>query len=182
MAGWALADLTSTLNFKKVAISVLLTLLLLPQALYFDFLLLTDIAKAPLPREERKGYLEDWTAGYGLKEIAQFLDAQSQKEDLVVGTEGAFGTLPDGLQIYLDKNRKVTVIGGGNQVSDQIKNTAFDHPTFFVANRSRYSSFEGNLELIREYPKAVGPLNPPDSILLFQVLPEKNATSSGKLR
>lgn len=149
---------------------------------YFVSTLLTDPAKAPLPRNERRGYLEEWTAGVGLKEIANYLEEESKKRFIVVGTEGYFGTLPDGLQIYLDKNRQVVVIGGGATVSAQLKQTAREHPTFFVANKSRYpqTSWQG-VELIKEYPKAVPSDKEQDSMLFFRVLPENGSSISGEL-
>ena len=180
-AAWFLNEIIKMVRFKKTFVFTAVLLVLLPQALYFDYLLLTDLASAPLPKEERIGYLEEWTAGYGLKEIAQFLDAESKKGEVVVGTEGAFGTLPDGLAIYLDKNRQVIVIGGSNFISDQIRNSAKDRSTYFVANHSRYKYYEKNLQLIKEYPKISGNLKEPDSILLFKVLPDSTASASGKL-
>lgn len=161
-----------------------MVLVLLAYPLYFNFNLLANLNKVPLPQEERRGYLEDWTAGYGFKEIANFLDQKSKSGLVVVGTEGSFGTLPDGLQIYLDKNRQVIIIGGKATVSAQLRDAAKEHPTYFIANKSRYqvnskAAQDLGLELIKEYPKLYNPGSkfPQDAILLFKVL-EKVPTSS----
>ncbi len=162
---------------QKIVILAAAALAILP--LYFDLQLLTDPAKADLPRNERRGYLEDWTAGYGLKEIAAYLINVADKEGgAVVGTEGSFGTLPDGLQIYLDKHShtapresQISIIGGKATISAQLKEAALSHLTYFVANRSRFATVPAGLALIKEYPKVVGPEIPPDAILLFKVSP-----------
>jgi 4-amino-4-deoxy-L-arabinose transferase-like glycosyltransferase len=69
-----------------------------------------DIENTPMPRVEKNGYLRQWTAGFGLKDIAEFLHQQSLNQDIVVGTDGGFGTLPEGLQMYTDKNRRIAFI------------------------------------------------------------------------
>jgi hypothetical protein len=154
--------------------------IILPLAIQTDLLFLTDLAKAPLPRSERSGYLEIWTAGYGLKEIAQFLIVQAQQGTVVVGTEGSFGTLPDGLMIYLDEyfhsapeDKKILVIGGKNEISQVLRESAKEHRTFFVANRSRFLG-DQDLQLIKQYPKAMMPKGQQDAILFYEVFPSKS--------
>jgi len=42
-----------------------------------------------LPFRMRNGYLEEWTAGFGQKEIADYLiELEEQGNTIVVGTEG----------------------------------------------------------------------------------------------
>ncbi len=156
-------------NWTAIALSLAL---LLPLALYFDYLLFTDPAKAPLPREERKGYLEDWTAGYGFEEIAQFILKNAKNGPVAVGTEGSFGTLPDGLQIYLDK-ANIPIIGGPGIITPQVRNATKDHMTFYVGSKNRVAGNLSGVHFIKEFPKAK-PLDksPQDSIVLYQVFPQ----------
>lgn len=182
LAAWAFDSFVTNVKFKQWYTRILAILFLIPLAALFNFYLITNPAKAALPANERRGYLEDWTAGYGLKDIANFLEEKSKAGLVVVGTEGSFGTLPDGLQIYLDKNRQIVVIGGKATISAQLRDAAKEHETFFVANRSRYKFFAENLELIKEYPKVCGIGQDQDSILLFKVLPPNESTSSGKIK
>lgn len=150
-----------------------LTLLLLLWPAYFTYKLTTDIENAPLPANERRGYLEDWTAGYGLPEIAAYLDNESKKGLVIVGTEGSFGTLPDGLQIYFDKNRNVIFKPGKSQLTDELRAEASKSATFYVANKSRVPQQPENVELIIQFPKAMplDPKNSRDMMLLYKVKP-----------
>lgn len=161
------------LKFKLVP--VIISLLILSfYPIYFVYLLNTNLEKLPLAKNERRGYLEDWTAGYGLKEIAEYLKNEAKKSGkVVVGTEGSFGTLPDALQIYLDKSTDVVVIGGKATISAQLRNSAQDQPTYFVANKSRYPEeyFDKNIELIKVYPKIYSDKSKQDAMLLFRVYP-----------
>lgn len=154
---------------SKIVIIALALMAIMP--LHYNYLLLTDPAKAPLPAAERRGYLEDWTAGYGFPEIADYLIDRSKKESVVVGTEGYFGTLPDGLQIYVNGNSNIIVRGEPASVSEDLHKTAKDHPTFYVVNKRRFIPNHISLKLIKEYPKAQAPEQQQDAILFFEVLP-----------
>lgn len=191
LAGWSISEIISRFRFKKILMTCLVLLIILPQAIYVNYFYIFDVLNAPLPKEERLGYLEGWTAGYGLREIAKYLEEESNKfSPIIVGTEGAFGTLPDGLQIYLEKNglgplptQKIEVIGEGDQVSPKLREAAKKNSTYFVANRSKLSSMPSNVDLIMEFPKVAVYKTPPGSTILFKVNPEENVSSvSANLR
>lgn len=178
LSGYGLDRLLGKFKQKNVVKILVALLLILPLPLYFDYQLLFSPEKANLPRNERKGYFEDWTAGYGLKEIASFLKDEVKKGMVVVGTEGTFGTLPDGLQIYLEdythtapEDKKIIVIGSTATISAQILDAALDYPTYFVANNSRIAEDIEHGILIKKYPKASFPGKKQDAILLFRVSP-----------
>lgn len=161
--------------FKKYRglILALMVIVLSIWPTYFINKLLTDIENTPLPLNERRGYLEDWTAGYGLREIAAFLDNESKKGLIIVGTEGSFGTLPDGLQIYFDKNRQVVFKPGNSSLSEELRAEASKSATFYVANESRFPKYTENVKNLARFPKALpkDKKYPPDSMLLFKVYP-----------
>lgn len=162
-------------RFKKYATPALAAavLILLAWPAFFTYKLTTDIENAPLPRNERRGYLEDWTAGYGLREIARYLDNESKNGMIIIGTEGAFGTLPDGLQIYFDRNTNVAFKLGGSTVSAELRTEAKKLPTFFVANQARLADHIDRVELISRFPKALpgDPQYKPDATVLYRILP-----------
>jgi len=113
-------------------------------SLWFNWKLITEPERSPLPRGERSGYLEEWTAGTGIPEVAGFIIREHEKDPavpIVVGTEGFFGTLPDGLQIYLEKVPDVTVIGVGlgiKKIPDQLlESREAGNKTYLAANSSR---------------------------------------------
>lgn len=159
----------------------LITLLVfLLQAARFDYLLVTDPERANLPRSERSGYLEEWTAGTGIKEVSDLLKAQLAKnpnQRIVVGTEGFFGTLPDGLQIYVNDNSNITVIGVGVYISSVhqslIDSKKFGNPTYLVVNNTRFTANAEKigLKLLAAYPKAIRPDGSREALLFFEVTP-----------
>lgn len=131
-------------------------------AIYLNYLNLNRIEDSPLPSTIRSGYLEEWTSGEGIKEISQYLRGEYGREPdkkIVVGTEGYFGTLPDGLQMYLNDMENITVIGIGLGIKDlpnELKESRdFGNKTYLVVNKSRLVGDPDlmGLELIAEYPK-----------------------------
>lgn len=143
--------------------------------LYQTFLIITNPQKVNLPRIERSGYLEEWTAGTGMQDIAKFIDNQSQSGSVVVGTEGFFGTTPDGLQIYFDKHPNVTIFGNSfllDRVPQALKTAALDNQAYLVINDERLKVADPQsqgLTLISAFPKAIRPDGTHQSLMLYQV-------------
>jgi len=164
------------LHLRKLIILLLITFII--HALFVDYQLLTKTEKVDLPRSERSGYLEGWTSGYGIREAADFIREEYKKEPnkkIVVGTEGYFGTLPDGLQIYLNDLSEITVIGVGIDLKEipvqLVESKDAGNKTFFVINASRLMTDYQKLDLnlIAAYPKAVKPDGSRDVLYLFEL-------------
>lgn len=175
LAGWVIDNLYDLLPIKRrLAPLILIIILLLIPAFLFDYYLMTNPQKAPLPREERHGYFEDWTAGYGLKEIATFLKNESKNlpagRQVLVVTEGSFGTLPDGLDIYIKDDPNIEIWYSTSILDSDVYAMAHLEPTYFVVNKSRLA-FNRNLKLLNEYPRALGPGLTQDALILYRVLP-----------
>ena len=124
-----------------------------------------------LPRDESRGYLEAWTAGEGIRPIARYLQNLPPQTKVVVGTEGFFGTLPNGLQIYFDQSPNITVIGVGVDI-DKIPTSLINAKkagdrVFLVANASRFhlqNPQKKGLVLIRSFSKPGG-----DKLLFWEL-------------
>jgi 4-amino-4-deoxy-L-arabinose transferase-like glycosyltransferase len=151
------------------------------QAILFDRNLLLAPEKANLPRSERSGYLEEWTAGQGIAQTADYLireEASDPQKKIVIGTEGYFGTLPDGLQMYLNSYPEITAIGVGlgfDKLPSQLINARkAGDKTYFLVNKSRFGSSpeEFGLILVSEFPKARQHGGYQDSLRLFEVTDE----------
>ncbi len=153
---------------------------LLLWGLSYNLLLATTPTQAPLPVEEYRGYLTDWTAGWGIKESANFFANQARNNRVVVGTEGYFGTLPDGLWIYLDQQPNITIVGGPVPVKDVPQNLLASarsgNLTYLITHKSRFlipsKVVQKKLKLIQSYPKPSDPISgTSDSLNIWQVQP-----------
>ena len=154
---------------NKIVLMLLLLVATFP-ALLFDYQLIANPPPDNLPRAERSGYFEDWTAGYGFFEIAQFLKEKRKEGAVIVGTEGYFGTLPDGLQIYLDKE-DIQVVPGRATISAELRAAARENQTFFVGNKRRVGGVVEHGKLLKEYKKTMPQDGKEqDAIVIYQVL------------
>ncbi len=183
LAGWGISEIEKLMTARiknKVLPALALFIVIVFYPLSFDYLLITAPAQAAVPVNDHKGYFEEWTAGYGFPEIAQFLIGKAQNGPVIVLTEGFFGTLPDGLEIYLEKyihqapkGHEIVVKGtGGIKIPEDIRKTALTSQVYFVANRSRLDPLPPGVELIKEFPKNKTYINSQEAIFLFKVLPE----------
>lgn len=169
-AGMALEALAA--RSKKLFIPVISVLVIL--CLTYDFLLIFSPQKAPLPRIERSGYFEQWTAGYGIKEVSAYLKEQAAAGPVLVGSEGFFGTPFHALQMYLNKEQNIRVIGVGtwiDSVDGKLINSLADNKVFLVVNSTRFhgDAEKLGLKLIKSFPKAVSPDLKQESLLFFEV-------------
>ncbi len=175
------ASVFTTKNKLVRNISTAFVALFIIQSSIFNYHLISNPEKAPLPRVERSGYLEEWTAGHGIKETADYLIREQEanpQEKIVIGTEGYFGTLPDGLQMYLNDYPQITAIGVGLTFDELptplYESKKFGNKTYLLVNDSRYyyDPEKKGLKLVKEFPKAEKPTGVRDSLLLLEVTDE----------
>ena len=117
-----------------------------------------------------QGYLSDWTSGWGIKESADFLKQRSLSANVIVGTEGAFGTLPDGLQIYGNKIPRLTILGVGLGFFELPANLvdAKNHgdEVYLLINKSRLKLNSAELDQLQLVKSFAKPDN--DQLLLYK--------------
>ncbi len=178
LGGSAFLDFNKKSLLPKTLIGVMLFFLF--QALSFDYKLLTNPSVANLPRSERSGYLEEWTAGTGIKDVAEYIKKVSTENpdvQIVVGTEGYFGTLPDGLLMYLQGTPRVVTIGVGLNIKEVpeplVESRAFGNKTYLVVNDSRLKIIDPEshgLKLIESFEKAQKPDGGQERLLFFELI------------
>jgi hypothetical protein len=163
ISAWGLIRLPKTITRGIVAIILVLWL-------RFDYYLLTNPVQAPLPHSEKEQYFYTWAAGSGLKEIRQYLNQLPQDKKIVVATEGSFGTLPNGLEIYFSGHPTIQILGVGfpaGGISGGMEQALQDNQrVFLVANFNRFSfPNPDRLWLIKEYPRPGG-----EKLMFYEVL------------
>ncbi len=103
----ALIDLTSRLKgVRQIAVGAILALLIantVTQSMAFAIPLMSDYNMTPFVSSDREQYLTEWSSGHGVHEVVQRITQESQDKTIAVATEGHFGTLPDGILLYLHR-------------------------------------------------------------------------------
>lgn len=131
----------------------------------------------PFVATDRTQYLEDWSSGHGIREVADFIEKRLEKGPVTVATEGFFGTLPDGLAIYFNKPKyegRLEVIGVGQPITafrEDLLAKAKERELYLVVNADRLS-----INPLPEYLKVIDqferPNNAPPLLLLRVTFPK----------
>jgi hypothetical protein len=156
------------------------------QAGIFDYYLLTNPVKANFPLRERSGYFQEWTSGIGIKEAADYIRNKHNEDPtkrIIVGTEGYFGTLPDGFTMYIQDLPNIVVVGTGLAIEKipqpLVESKLAGNLTYFIVNKSRLwiDPAKLDLTLIKSFPKeprSPGTMEyaqsgPQDALLFYEV-------------
>lgn len=75
---------------------------------FSDYKILTDMSHAPIPQKDIQQYANSFSSGQGLREIIAYLTKQAKKEQIMIATEGIYGSLPTTvIEIYFVHNTSV---------------------------------------------------------------------------
>jgi len=153
-------------KIKNKFIWLLLAIFFIPNII-FIYKLSLDPYHQKLTSTEA-GYINGWTSGWGIKESADYLITQSKTKNVIVGTEGYFGTLPDGLQIYTNNIPNLTVFGVGlglSQIPEKLLDAkAHGDDVYLLINDNRHT-ITGNFEIIKTFTKSDG-----QKLMLYRLL------------
>lgn len=146
-----------------------LFILLIPNIIWIKNISFSPYTTSIPPSES--GYLRDWTSGWGIKEASIYLKSRAKEANIIVGTEGFFGTLPNGLQIYGDHIKQLTILGTGvdiHQIPPELVNAKnYGDEVYLLFNRSRLKLIPddfASLKPVASYPKPDG-----DQLLLLKL-------------
>lgn len=125
-----------------------------------DYHILTDFARAPIPRADLEQYINSWPAGGGIKEMALFLRQESAKRPVFVATEGTFGSLPTyGVEIYLSDLKTLEATSFWpvpKEVPKEWRDKAQTQSVYLVFNQTQEPPQGWPLELVAKYQKGIG--------------------------
>jgi hypothetical protein len=156
-------------KFKKKLYWWLILVLVLALPCFRSVQLITAPESFPFTRTDR-GYLEGWTAGYGIDETVAIINQVSENQKVVVGTEGTFGLLSQGLEIYFAHNPNVQVIGyyplPDLPPEELVLRIEEGSRAFFLVNNTEGDFASDNFILVNEFPK----INNSGSLRLYEVV------------
>jgi len=132
---------------------------------------LKDARYASIPRSDSNQYINDWPAGWGVKEIVSYLNEASKSEKVTVYTEGTFGLFPFALEMYAVDNPNITIqsMWPVPSIMPQfVKDSSVSNPTFFITSQRQDKPSAWNLELIEEFQQGK---NPSTKMRFYKVRP-----------
>jgi 4-amino-4-deoxy-L-arabinose transferase-like glycosyltransferase len=144
-------------NFLRKLLGFLLLIILIIRSISFILPSYFNYNQIPFSKADRVQYLEEWSSGHGILETTQLILEKSQNQRLALATEGYFGTLPDGILMYLHR-RKVDnlMVEGIGQPVNSIPNSFIEKAKnydliWLVVNSHRFKINLEDTKLIKEY-------------------------------
>lgn len=98
-------------SVKFSALTIIVFVVIVFQALNFDYLIITNPPKAEFPETDYHQYISDHPSGYGLDKIFSFIHEKSKTEKITVVTQGTFGLYPYAFNLEFWDNPNVVIIG-----------------------------------------------------------------------
>lgn len=144
-------------NISKKFLKIVLLILIIIQSFNFIYWSYFNINHLPLSPADRRQYLEDWAAGQGIKESTEIIQKMAENSTVAVATEGFFGTLPDGILLYLhgENVNNILVEGIGQPVisiPENFANKAINYQhQILIVNSHRLLMPTGDWQLLTEY-------------------------------
>lgn len=111
-------------------------------SLFFIFTAYFQPDRLSLSATDREQFLEEWSSGHGIREASQIIIEMAQTQTVAVATEGHFGTLPDGILLYLHKQNVDNIYVEG--IGQPVKSI----PDFF---QERAQNFERQLLIVNSH-------------------------------
>jgi len=143
---------------KKILIQtvslIILALCLLPQII-FDFNILTNPPKAPLPDTDFHQYISKHPSGYGLDRVFELIDEKSKTEKVTVVTQGTFGLYPYAFTLRYWSNSQVMIIPRWplSVIDQDLYDARKDGPVYIVFKEKGYPKSEMSVEKVFETVK-----------------------------
>ena len=94
-------------KFMQSGLLIFSFIALLP-TMYVSIFLLINPLKAPIPDTDHFQYIADWPAGWGITNAITYLRQNSTSSHIFVGTEGNFGLMPYGFEMYFYNDKNIT--------------------------------------------------------------------------
>ncbi|MEO8581148.1 MAG: glycosyltransferase family 39 protein [Patescibacteria group bacterium] len=133
-------------------------------SMYNIVITFVNINDVPFVALDREQYQTEWSAGYGVRESVDFIQEQAKQGKVVVATEGYFGTLPDGILLYLHNQdvANIEVFGIGEPIrsvpSEFVMKATNAHSAYIMVNSHRMMTNDPRLTKVKSFPR---PYNAP---------------------
>lgn len=145
---------------RYIALTMVVAILI--SGLGFMWPLYTNLNKTKLTTNDKQQYLSEWSAGFGIPESRNFLKERVLSgKQVVVATEGYFGTLPDGLFIYFSETpllSQMEIFGVGQPIIQTpleliAKSSRYDE-AYLVVNKNRINyNYSVDFDTVGTYDK-----------------------------
>lgn len=151
--------------FFRSALLILGVTYVLSASLEFLLISWKNTDYVPFVLADRSQYVTEWSSGHGIRQTTEYLLQEAQHHTVAVATEGFYGTLPDGILMYLhNKNVTNILVEGIGQpvvsIPESFREKAQHYEKVWLvvnAYREEMGLKENHLDLmLKEYCRPIG--------------------------
>ena len=125
---------------------------------YYDYRILSDFPRAPIPQADLVQYANGWAAGNGMKEIVQHLQKEAMEGKVYIVSEGRFGSFPATVVELFFWHYPQVEYRGIDSITGKIPNSLVeksrDMPVYVIVNKEQTVP-SWPVELVMEHRKGV---------------------------
>ena len=129
---------------------------------FSDYKILTDLSHAPIPQKDIQQYANSFSSGQGLREIITYLAGEAEKQQIIIASEGIYGSLPTTVvEIYFVHNTKVERYPFNirpKRLPADLYKKAKTKPVYVIFNETQ-SVYNWPLELVMQFGRGSSNLN-----------------------
>jgi len=158
----AISLVISSIVRKKLYLVITVTIIMLYGSVSFVWPSYFNLNKTKLSLDDKQQYLSEWSAGFGIPQARDYFKQEvAAGKSVLVGTEGYFGTLPDGLFVYFSETpmlQSMEIIGVGQPIvstpKELVEKQANYDETFLLVNKNRITyDYSEDFILVQSYAK-----------------------------
>lgn len=144
------------ISVAKQIVVVFISIMLIQQIITPSLVALTyawtDVSSYPYVPADKEQYLTKWSSGHGIYQFVNLLQTQAAEQKIAVATEGFFGTLPDGVLMYLHRTPVENIyVEGAGQPVNSIPQVLIDRQSEFDRLWILVNSHRITFDITKEY-------------------------------
>jgi 4-amino-4-deoxy-L-arabinose transferase-like glycosyltransferase len=158
-------------SFRKVKLGIIVAILVLAYPIFLSLQLIFTPIEAKIPIIDRNQLFDDWPSGYGVREVIEYIRNKSTNSKVIIGTEGTFGLNPASIEIYLENNSNVEILGFWpvSEVPQKLIEASYKYPTYIMFKDTQQIPANWPLTLISKFRRGKGNTY----LLFYRVDPSK---------
>lgn len=183
LTGWSLNFISDLIENKLIAnksqylkylinVAIVVIFVAYPGLVSYQFA--NDPVNAAIADSDSNQYVNNWSAGWGVKESVKYFQEKAQNGKIFIATEGTFGLMPEAMELYLIKNPNVTIKGYW-PIENKLPQEALDYakkmPSYFIFYQPQHVAIPSDFPLKLLLQVKEGKSN--YFYRVYQILPQK---------
>lgn len=162
------------LKISKIQLAILISLLFIIYPAFVSFQFAYDPINSKIAKADNSQYVNSWAGGWGVTESVAFFRQKAKDQKIFIATEGTFGLMPAGLELYLVSNKNVTIKGYWpvDEIPSDVLRFASRMPSYFIFYQKNHLVIPPSFPLKLLFQVRQG--NSDSFYRVYQIIPPQN--------